>query len=143
MSYNKVQLIGRVGKDPEIKHTQSGDAVASFSFVTSEHYKNKKGEKIETNQWHNIVIWRKLAEIIEEYVKKGDQLFLEGRIVYRSWDDKDGNKKYITEIVCDNMIMIGGKKQQSETKPDQSKKANDTQPESEFTANDGADDIPF
>jgi single-strand DNA-binding protein len=113
MSVNKVILIGNVGKDPDIRYLDSGVAIARFPLATSETYKNREGEKITTTEWHNIVLWRALAEVAEKFVKKGSQLFIEGRIRTRSYDDKDGNKKYVTEIVADTMQMLG-KKQDSE-----------------------------
>lgn len=113
MSVNKVILIGNVGKDPDIRYLDSGVAIARFPLATSETYKNREGEKITTTEWHNIVLWRALAEVAEKFVKKGSQLFIEGRIRTRSYDDKDGNKKYVTEIVADTMQMLG-KKQESD-----------------------------
>jgi single-strand DNA-binding protein len=109
MSVNKVILVGHVGKDPEIRHLESGVAVASFSLATSETYTAKNGEKVSTTEWHNIVMWRGLAEIAEKYVTKGKQLFIEGKIRTKSWEDKDGNKRYMTEIVADSMQMLGSK----------------------------------
>jgi single-strand DNA-binding protein len=109
MSVNKVLLIGNVGKDPDIRYLDSGVAIARFPLATSETYKNREGEKITTTEWHNIVLWRALAEVAEKFVKKGTQLFIEGRIRTRSYDDKDGNKKYVTEIVADTMQMLGKK----------------------------------
>lgn len=109
MSVNKVILIGNVGKDPDIRYLDSGVAIARFPLATSETYKNKEGEKVTTTEWHNIVLWRGLAEVAEKYVKKGSQLFIEGRIRTRSYDDKEGNKKYVTEIVADTMQMLGKK----------------------------------
>lgn len=106
-SLNKVILIGNVGKDPEIRHLEGGAAVASFSLATNETYKNKSGDKVTNTEWHNIVLWRGLAEIAEKYVKKGTPIYIEGRIKTRSYDDKDGNKRYVTEIVGDNMQMLG------------------------------------
>lgn len=104
---NKVILLGNVGKDPEIRYFPSGDAQAKFSLATSESWNDKEsGEKREKVQWHNIVANKKLAEIIGEYVKKGDKLYVEGKVEYRSWDDKDGNKKYMTEIVIHDMQML-------------------------------------
>jgi single-strand DNA-binding protein len=114
MSVNKVLLIGNVGKDPDIRYLDSGVAIARFPLATSETYKNREGEKITTTEWHNIVLWRGLAEVAEKFVKKGSQLFIEGRIRTRSYDDKDGNKKYVTEIVADTMQMLG-KKPESES----------------------------
>ena len=93
MSVNKVILVGHVGKDPEIRHLDSGVAVANFSLATSENYIAKNGDKVSTTEWHNIVLWRGLAEVAEKYVTKGRQLYIEGRIRTRSWDDKDGNKR--------------------------------------------------
>jgi single-strand DNA-binding protein len=109
MSVNKVILVGNVGKDPEVRYLDSGVAVASFPFATSETYKNKEGERVTTTEWHNIVLWRGLAEVAEKYVRKGSQLFLEGKIRTRSYEDKEGVRKYMTEIVADNMQMLGKK----------------------------------
>jgi len=111
MSINKVILVGRVGKDPEIRHLESGVAVANFSLATSENYVAKNGDKVSTTEWHNIVLWRGLAEVAEKYVKKGTQLYIDGKIRTRTYDDKDGNKKYITEIVADTMQMLGSREQ--------------------------------
>jgi single-strand DNA-binding protein len=107
MSVNKVILVGNVGKDPETRYLEGGTAVCSFPLATSETYRNRDGEKITNTEWHNIVLWRGLAEVAEKYVRKGSQLFIEGRIRTRSWDDREGNKRYTTEIVGDNMQMLG------------------------------------
>lgn len=109
MSVNKVILVGNVGKDPEIRHLDTGVAVANFPLATSETYTAKNGEKVTTTEWHNIVLWRGLAEVAEKYVTKGRQLYIEGRIRTRNYDDKDGNKRYITEIYGDTMQMLGSK----------------------------------
>jgi len=109
MSVNKVILVGNVGKDPDIRYLEGGTAVCSFPLATSETYRNRDGERITSTEWHNIVLWRGLAEIAEKYVKKGTQLYIEGRIRTRSWDDRDGNKRYTTEIIADNMQMLGRK----------------------------------
>lgn len=109
MSVNKVILVGNVGKDPEIRHLDTGVAVANFPLATSETYTAKNGEKVTTTEWHNIVLWRGLADVAEKYVTKGRQLYIEGRIRTRSYDDKDGNKRYITEIYGDTMQMLGAK----------------------------------
>jgi len=106
---NKVILIGRVGKDPEMRHLENNTSFARFSLATSETYKNKNGEKITTTEWHNIVVWRGLSEIAERYVKKGMMLYVEGKLRNRSWDDKDGNKRYSIEIEADNFQMLGSK----------------------------------
>ena len=104
---NKAILVGRLGKDPEIKYTPSGTAIANFTMATSENYKDKDGQKQERTEWHRIVAFGKLAEICGEYLAKGKQVYVEGRIQTRSWDDKDGNKKYMTEIVANIMQMLG------------------------------------
>jgi single-strand DNA-binding protein len=105
-SVNKVTLIGNLGKDPELRYTSSGVAVATFSMATSESWKDPEGNTQERTQWHNIVAWRKLAEIVGEYLKKGSKLYLEGRLQYRNYDDKNGVKRYVTEIVMDEMVML-------------------------------------
>ena len=109
MSVNKVILVGNLGKDPEVHYIEQGVAVARFPFATSESYRSKNGERITTTEWHNVVLWRGLAEVAEKYVRKGSQLYIEGRIKTRSYDDRDGNKRYITEIIADNMQMLGKK----------------------------------
>ena len=109
MSVNKVILVGNVGKDPEVRHLDSGVAVANFPLATSESYNSKSGERVTTTEWHNIVLWRGLAEVAEKYVTKGRQLYIEGRIRTRSYDDKDGNKRYVTEIYGDQMTMLGNR----------------------------------
>jgi len=103
---NKVILIGNLGRDPEIRYTKSGQAVATFSLATTEKWKNKSGEREERTEWHRIVAWGKLGEICGEYLTKGKQAYIEGRIQTREWEDKDGNKKTTTEIVATNMVML-------------------------------------
>jgi single-strand DNA-binding protein len=105
-SINKVTLIGNLGKDPELRYTSSGVAVATFSLATNESWKDQDGNLQDKTQWHNIVAWKKLAEICGEYLKKGSKVYLEGRLQYRTYDDKNGVKKYITEIVLDEMLML-------------------------------------
>lgn len=112
---NKAILIGRAGKDPEVRRLEGGTSVARFSLATSKKFTNKNGEKIESTQWHNLVFWGKLAEICEKYVHKGSLLSVTGEISYRDYEDKDGNKKYITEITCDEMEMLGKKDESDET----------------------------
>lgn len=104
---NKVILVGNTGKDPEVRHLESGVSVASFPMATTETYRNKSGEKVSNTEWHNVVLWRGLAEIAERYIKKGTQLYIEGKIRTRSWDDKEGNKRYTTEIVGDVLQLLG------------------------------------
>ena len=106
---NKVILIGNVGKDPEVRYLEGNVAVAHFPLATSETYRNKDGEKVTQTEWHNIVVWRGLAKVVEDYVRKGQALYIEGKIRSRSYEDKTGNKRYITEIVADNMQMLGRK----------------------------------
>jgi single-strand DNA-binding protein len=111
-SLNKVILIGNLGKDPEVSYTPSGIAVAKFSMATSEKWKDAEGNFQEKTEWHNIVAWRKLAEICGQYLKKGSKVYIEGKLQTRSWDDKNtGVKKYMTEIVADNLIMLDSRGQ--------------------------------
>lgn len=110
MSVNKVILVGNLGKDPELRYTPSGAAVATFSLATTNPFKDREGNR--TTEWHNIVAWRQLAEICGKYLHKGKQVYIEGRIQTRSYDDRDGNKRYITEIVADQMQMLGSRDEQ-------------------------------
>ena len=110
---NKVMLIGNLGKDPEIMRLESGVKKASFSLATSENYKNKDGVKTEHTEWHNIVLWRGLADIAESYLKKGNTVYIEGKIRRREYDDKEGQKRYIYEIVGDSLTMLGGPRRES------------------------------
>lgn len=136
---NKVILIGNLGKDPEVKTLESGAKVANFSLATSESYKGKDGQRVTQTEWHNIVLWRGLAEVAEQYLKKGNQVYIEGKIRSRSWEDKDGNKKYITEIQGDNLTMLGGRRdsESSEATP-----AKETAPDNHVGEAEG-DDLPF
>ncbi|HXG38173.1 MAG TPA: single-stranded DNA-binding protein [Bacteroidota bacterium] len=105
-SVNKVILLGNLGKDPELRYTNSGVAVATFSLATNEQRRDPSGNVQEKTEWHNIVAWSKLAEICGEYLKKGSKVYLEGRLQYRSYDDKNGVKRYVTEIVADQLVML-------------------------------------
>lgn len=116
-SLNKVTLIGHLGKDPETKFTPNGDAVCNFSIATSESWTDKSGTRQERTEWHNIVVWRKLAEICQKYLAKGRQVYIEGRIQSREWNDKEGNKRRVTEIVADKMVMLGSAKQEAAQDP--------------------------
>jgi len=109
MSVNKVILIGRLGKDPETRYMTSGEAVTNCTLATSENWKDKSGEKQEKTEWHNLVFYRRLAEIAGEYLKKGSQIFVEGKLQTRKWQDKEGKDRYTTEIVVNEMTMLGGK----------------------------------
>ena len=132
-SLNKVILVGNLGKDPEVRHLEGGIAVANFSLATSESYKDKAGQRIEQTEWHNIVIWRGMAEAAEKYLKKGMTIYIEGKLRTRSWDDKEGHKRYTTEIVGDTFTIL-------------SKKESSTLPNNDDAGITGAkrgDDLPF
>ena len=112
MSLNKVMLIGNVGRDPEVRYLdgQSGNAkVATFTLATTERYRDRNGETRENTEWHNIVAWRNTADVVERFVRKGTQLYIEGRIRTRAWDDQTGNKRYTTEIIADTLQLLGKK----------------------------------
>lgn len=109
MSLNKVMLIGNAGKDPEVRHLESGSVTASFTLATTERYRDRNGEWKEQTEWHNIVCWRYLAETAEKYVRKGTQLFIEGKIRSRQYTDREGATRYITEIVADSLQLLGKK----------------------------------
>jgi len=104
---NKVQLIGNVGNDPEIKTFDGGRKLANFTLATNESYKNDKGEKVEQTEWHKVVAWGKTAEIIEKYVAKGKEIAIEGKLTHRTYDDKNGEKRYITEVVVNDVLLLG------------------------------------
>jgi single-strand DNA-binding protein len=169
MALNKVLLIGNVGRDPEIRHLEGGASVASFSLATTERFKDRSGETREITEWHNIVAWRQLADLASRFIKKGSQIYVEGRIRSRSWDDANGQKRYITEILADSIQLLGrrddtlpregawdesaGGPRQTEpqttaTRP-ASKSASQPAPQSEqFVSSDdlmsdGPDDLPF
>lgn len=104
---NRVQLIGNLGNDPEIVNLEGGSKLAKFSIATSDSYKNAQGEKVEETQWHNIVAWGKTAEIVENFLTKGKQVAVEGKLVHRSYETKEGERRYITEIKCNELLMLG------------------------------------
>ncbi|MDT0553313.1 single-stranded DNA-binding protein [Urechidicola vernalis] len=106
---NKVQLIGNLGNNPEIITMDSGKKLAKFSIATNETYKNAQGEKVQNTEWHNVVAWNKTADIVESYLEKGSEIAIEGKLTSRSYDDKEGNKRYVTEVVCNELLMLGGK----------------------------------
>ncbi len=106
---NKVQLIGNLGNAPEVRTTESGKKLAQFNVATSESYRNAKGEKVTETQWHRVVAWGKVAEIAEKYLDKGKEVALEGKLVNRSYTDKEGNKKYITEVQVSELLLLGAK----------------------------------
>jgi single-strand DNA-binding protein len=107
---NKVQLIGNLGQNPEVKELNGGKKVAKFSLATNETYRNKAGEKVTDTQWHNLVAWGKNADIIEKYLKKGSEVAIEGKLLNRNYTDKEGVKRYVTEIQVSDLLMLGGKK---------------------------------
>ena len=138
---NKVILVGNLGKDPEVRYLEGGTAVANFPIATSETYKDRtSGEKKTITEWHNIVVWRGLAEIAEKYLKKGNQVYIEGKLRTRQWQDKDGNNRYTTEVVGDNMQMLGGKRDDSA--PSNTNAPSQAEPPID-NSNDIADDLPF
>ena len=141
-SLNKVTLIGHLGRDPEIRFMPSGSAVANFSVATSESWKDKDGNKEERTEWHRVVVFGKLAEICNQYLSKGKQVYLEGRLQTREWEDRDGNKRTTTEVVVTEMIMLGGR---SDAEGNDKKKAADKPPPEDAPPEDyGKDDeIPF
>lgn len=138
-SVNKVIVLGNLGKDPEMRYTPNSEAVCNFSIATTENWKDKDGVKKEKTEWHNIVMYRKLAEIAGEYLKKGSAVYLEGKLQTRKWQTKEGQDRYSTEIIADQMQMLGGKSAPSEVsaKPIREHK---TQPN---TFDDLEQDIPF
>lgn len=107
---NSVRLIGRLGQSPDVKNFTGGKTLAKCSIATTESYKNESGEKVEETQWHNIVAWGKQAQIIEKYVKKGQEVAIEGKLITRTYNDKEGNKRYATEIVVNEVLLLGAKK---------------------------------
>ncbi len=136
---NKVILVGHLGRDPELRYTQNGQAVANFSLATTESYAKRDGEREDRTEWHRIVAWGRLAEICAEYLSKGRQVYVEGRIQTREWEDREGEKRRTTEIVAREMQMLGRRGETSET-------TEEPQSADAKTANIGApsdDDIPF
>ena len=145
---NKVILVGRLGKDPEVRHLENGATVANFSLATSETYKDRQtGERREQTEWHNVVLWRGLAEVVEKYVKKGDMIYVEGKLRTRSWE-KDGVTRYTTEVVGDNMTMLGGGgggASQGQQQGGDYASQQQSQPSApvQDAASDATDDLPF
>lgn len=148
MSVNKVILVGNVGKDPEVKYLEQDVAVAKFTLATSESYKAKNGERVETTEWHNIVLWRGLAKVAELYVKKGSKLFIEGKITHRQYE-QDGVTKFFTEIVGNNMVMLDSKESRERSNENYNKgtgPSNVTPPNAvnePATDDSGDEDLPF
>lgn len=140
-SVNKVILIGNLGKDPEIKYMPNGDAVANITLATTETWKDKSGEKQEKTEWHRITFYRKLAEIVGEYLKKGRPVYIEGRLETRKWTDKAGVERYTTDIIASDMKMLGGKPQGDDE--GRSGYSGSRKPAQNTTSFDDDDDIPF
>ena len=133
---NKAILLGNLGKDPELRRLDDGRAVANFSIATSETYKNKSGEKVTNTEWHNVVLWTPLAEIAQSYLKKGSQVYIEGKISNRSYEDKEGVKKYISEVVGRDIRLLGRAPESSGNEPSSSSSQETKESVQE-------DDLPF
>jgi len=157
-SLNKAMVIGNLGKDPEIRTIPSGAKVANFNLATNESYTDKNGQRVDKTEWHRIVMWRGLADIAEKYLKKGSTVFIEGKLSTRSWNDQNNQKRYTTEIIADNMQMLGGRRDGGETnnynggaqqEPYQSSQQPNFQPEFNEQTSAGTmppapeDDLPF
>lgn len=138
---NAITLVGRIGKDPVIKNFDNGGKIAEFSLATDDGYKDKQGNKVEQTDWHNVKFNGKLAEVVEKYVKKGWLVYVSGKIKTRSYDDKDGNKRYVTEVVADTLKMLGGKEDNSATVEENQKRIEE---ENKPKSTGGVDDdLPF
>ena len=133
---NKVILVGNLGKDPEVRYLEGGTAVANFSLATSETYKDRSGQRVEQTEWHNIVVWRKLAEVAEKFLKKGMTIYVEGKLRSRSWDDKEGQKRYTTEIVADTFTILSKKENGRENTSQENLEDDNSGPRT-------TDDLPF
>ncbi len=145
-SVNKVILIGNLGKDPEVRHLENGAVVANFSLATSETYTDKTtGERRENTDWHDIVLWRGLAEVAEKYLRKGQKVYIEGKLKKRSWQDKEGNTRYTTEVVADEMTMLSRQEQSPSTSsaPYDSSGTPDKPSKVDDIINNDSDDLPF
>ncbi len=145
-SLNKVMLIGRLGKDPEVRYTPDGAPVANFSLATSEFWTDKSGTRQEKTEWHNIVAWSKLADFSKRYLAKGRQVYIEGRLRTREWDDKDGNKRRTTEIVASQMVLLGSRSEGGEAAAPMQRGTAEAEPGMPASPGDVEitdDDIPF
>lgn len=137
---NKVILLGNLGKDPDIQTLESGVKVARFPLATNEYFKGKDGEMTERTEWHQVVLWRNRAELAEKYLTKGSQVYVEGRLQTRQWEDKEGNKRYTTEIVCDVLNFVGARPDQGQSGPP-SGGSGENPPAADMAPED--DDLPF
>lgn len=148
---NKVMLIGHLGKDPEVRYLDGNNVVANFTLATTESYTGKDGNRVDQTEWHNVVAWRKLAEICEKFLKKGSFVYIEGSIRTRSWDDKEGNKKYTTEILASDLVLLDKKEtgmgQSSGYAPQEkaspAPKPPVSEPQASFSNDEPDDDLPF
>ena len=140
---NKVILVGNLGKAPEVRHLDNGRAVANFSIATSESYKNKAGERVTNTEWHNVVLWTPLAEIAERYLKKGNQVYIEGKLTTRSWDDQEGTKRYTTEVVGREMTLLGSRADNENNQMGASTSSAPMESPVSSIPEDDSDDLPF
>ena len=144
MSVNKVILVGNVGKDPEVRHLEGGVTVARFPLATNESYTDKSGQKVTQTEWHNIVVWRGQAEIVEKYVKTGKLLYIEGKLRTTSYDDKEtGVKKYFTDVQCQNFRFLGGPSESGPSKPNDQDDTTASNSQTEPPMPEPEDDLPF
>lgn len=145
MTLNKALIIGNVGKDPEIKHLDKGVSVVTLPIATTERYKDKNGELKEQTEWHNVVFWRSLAEFVDKYVRKGSQVFIEGKLRSRTWEDQSGQKRYTTEIVADTVRLLGKRPDSMEQNQGQGMSQQGGKPSDSpmGMADDMDDDLPF
>lgn len=146
-SVNKVILIGNLGKDPEVRHLENGAVVANFPLATSESYTDRNsGQKVENTDWHDIVVWRGLAEVVEKYVKKGTKVYVEGKLKKRSWQDKEGNTRYTTEVVADELTILSRPQDDRESRteaPYSSQGTPITPDRTDDLLKEDGDDLPF
>ena len=137
-------LIGNLGRDPEIRNLEGGAKVANFPLATTETYKNRNGDRTEHTEWHNIVLWRGLADVAERFLKKGNSIYIEGRLRTRSWDDQaTGAKRYITEVIADNMTMLGGRREDASEISNERKEEDTPPPDPADMNEEVSDDLPF
>jgi len=146
-SLNKVMLIGNLGADPEMREMPDGTKMAKFSIATTEKYTNKQGELISNTEWHNIVLWRRTAEVAEQYLKKGDSVYIEGKMKTRSWEDENGVKKYATDVQGDTMTMLGSRRENNPNdmgyNPPNNNTSSTEDNNSTNSAQNSVDDLPF
>jgi single-strand DNA-binding protein len=144
-SVNKVILIGNLGKDPEVRHLENGATVANFPIATSESYTDKNtGQKVESTDWHDIVVWRGLADVVDKYVRKGQKVYIEGKLKKRSWQDKDGNTRYTTEVVADELTILSRpEKAENQSNPYDSQGTPEPPSKVDDIINNDKNDLPF